>query len=68
MKKHRIVLIKATTALGDPVKWYAVQVRVAFFWWVTIGRMSQLSQARYYLESSGATERTEKEKVLKVVK
>ncbi|ANM45844.1 hypothetical protein BI040_gp02 [Escherichia phage vB_EcoS_NBD2] len=67
MKKHRIVLVDTVTALGDPVKWYAAQVRVAFFWWVTIHHFSQLRDARYWLHQSGATKRMLTEKVLKVI-
>lgn len=65
MKKHRIVLVDTVTAFGDPVKWYAVQVRVAFFWWITIHHFSQLSQARYWLHKSGAPHKPEK--VVKVI-
>lgn len=63
--KYRIVMIDTETAFGHPVTWFAVQKRVAFFWWVTIERMSQLSQARYWLNKSGAPKR--KEKVLRVI-
>lgn len=65
MSKYRIVLIETTTAFGEPVKWYAVQKRVAFFWWVTVEGCGQLCQARYWLHKSGAPQR--KEKVIKVV-
>ena len=63
--KYRIVMIDTETAFGHPVKWFAVQKRVAFFWWVTIERMGTLAQARYWLNKSGDTKR--KEKVLRVV-
>ncbi|QIW88916.1 hypothetical protein CJ19_057 [Escherichia phage CJ19] len=65
MSKFRIALIDTTTAFCHPVKWYAIQKRVALFWLVTVGHTSQLSQARYWLHKSGAPHR--KEKVLKVV-
>ena len=65
MKKHRIVLVETVTAFGDPVKWYAVQVRVALFWWVTVEHCGALSQARYWLHKSGAPSR--KEKVVKII-
>lgn len=64
--KHRIVLIETTSAFGDPVKWYAVQRRVALFWWVTIHHFSQLRDARYWLNKSGAPSRPEK--IIKVIK
>lgn len=57
MRKYRIARIKTTTAFGDPVYWYAVQVRIAFFWWVTIETCGALSQARYYLNESGVVNR-----------
>ena len=63
--KYRIVIIDTETAFGTPVKWFAVQKRVAWFWWVTVERMSTLAQARYWLNKSGAPNR--KEKVLRVV-
>ena len=63
--KYRIVMIRTETAFLEPVIWLAVQKRVAFFWWVTIDRMSQLSQSSYWLNKSGAPNR--KEKVLRVV-
>lgn len=63
--KYRIVMIYTETAFGHHVKCFAVQKRVSFFWWVTVERMSQLSQARYWLNKSGATKR--KEKVLRFV-
>ena len=65
MKKYRIVLIETTSAFGDPVKWYAIQVRVALFWWVTIETCGTLSQARYWLHKSGAPSRVER--VIKVI-
>lgn len=64
-RKFRIVRIATRDAFGYPVEWFAVQRRVAFFWWITIERFSQLSQARYWLDKSGAPHR--KEKVLKVI-
>lgn len=65
MKKYRIVMIDTETAFGDQVTWFAVQKRVALFWWVTVERMGALVQARYWLNKSGAPKR--KEKVLRVV-
>ncbi len=65
MKKYRIVLIETTTSFGDPVKWYAAQLRVALFWWVTIHHFSQLHDARYWLNKSGAPNR--KERIIKVI-
>ena len=65
MSKFRIVLVDTTTAFGHPVKWYAVQKRVALFWWVTVSHASQLSQARYWLHKSGAPHR--KEKVVRII-
>ncbi len=65
MNKFRIVLVDTTTALGHPVKWYAVQKRVALFWWVTVAHASQLSQARYWLNKSGEPHR--KEKLLRII-
>lgn len=58
-------MIDTTTAFGHPVKLYAVQKRVALFWWVKVGHTSQLSQARYWLHKSGAPHR--KEKVLRII-
>lgn len=66
MKKYRIVLIETTTAFGDTVKWYAVQLRVALFWWVTVETCGALSQARYWLNKSGAPQR--KERIIKIIK
>lgn len=63
MKKHRIVMVETSTAFGETVKWYAVQVRVAIFWWVTISYMSSLSMARYYIRNG---HQHKKEKVVKV--
>ena len=63
--KYRIVMIRAETAFGDPVTCFAVQKRVALFWYVTVERMGGLAQARYWLNKSGAPKR--KEKVLRVV-
>lgn len=65
MSKFRIALIDTTTAFGHPVKWYAVQKRVALFWWVTVAHASQLYQARYWLHKSGAPHR--KEKVVRII-
>lgn len=65
MSKFRITLIETTTAFGHPVRWYAVQKRVALFWWVTVAHASQLSQARYWLHKSGAPHR--KEKVVRII-
>ena len=65
MKSFRIVIIDTETAFGDAVTWFAVQKRVAFFWWVTVERMGTLAQARYWLNKSGAPKC--KEKVLRVV-
>lgn len=65
MRKYRIALVETTSAFGDPVKWYAAQVRVAFFWWVTIHHFSQLNDARYWLNKSGAIHR--KERIIKIV-
>lgn len=64
MKKYRIAVIATTTYFGEPVSCYAVQVRVALFWWVTIETMGQPCQARYYLKHSTG----KPEKVLKVIK
>lgn len=63
--KYRIVMIDTETDFGHPVQWFAVQRRVAFFWWVTIERTSHLAQARYWLNKPGSPKR--KEKVLRVV-
>jgi hypothetical protein len=63
--KYRIVMIRTETAFGDPIACFAVQKRVAWFWWVTVERMCALAQARYWLNKSGAPKR--KEKVLRVV-
>ena len=65
MKNFRIVMIDTETAFGHPVKWFAVQNRVALFWWVTVERMGTLVQARYWLNKSGV--QNQKEKVLRVV-
>lgn len=65
MSKFRIVLVDTTTAFGHPVKWYAVQKRVALLWWVTVAQARQLSQARYWLHKSGAPHR--KEKVVRII-
>ncbi|WKV16889.1 hypothetical protein [Escherichia phage PH1062] len=65
MKKYRIVMIRTETAFSDPVIWFAVQKRVAWFWWVTVEKMGTLTQARYWLHKSGAPYR--KEKVVKVI-
>lgn len=62
--KYRIVMIRTDTAFSDPVIWFAVQKRVALFWWVTVEKMSALDQARYWLNKSGDHKR--KEKVLRV--
>lgn len=56
-KKYRIARIKTITAFGDPVYRYAVQVRIALFWWVTIVTCDHLSQARYCLNESGVVNR-----------
>lgn len=63
--KYRIVMIDTESAFGHPVRWFAVQKRVAWFWWVTVERMSTLDQARHWMNKSGAHKR--KEKVLRVV-
>lgn len=63
--KYRIVMIDTETAFGHPVKWYAVQKRVALSWWVTVAHANQLSQARYWLHKSGAPHR--KEKVVRII-
>lgn len=63
--KYRIVVIETEMAFGVRIKCFAVQKRVALFWWVTIERMGELVQARYWLNKSGAPGR--KEKLLKVI-
>ncbi|UZZ64351.1 hypothetical protein A54_111 [Septuagintavirus sv54] len=67
MSKFRIVLIDTTTVYGIPVTWYAVQKRVAFFWWITVEYTSQLSQARYWLHLHKTNAPYRKEKVLEVI-
>lgn len=65
-RKFRIVRIATLDAFGRPVEWYAVQRRVAFFWWVTVEHyFSQLTQARYWLHKSCAPHH--QERVIKVV-
>lgn len=66
MRKYRIARIKTTTAFGDPVYWYAIQVRIAFFWWVTIETCGTATQARYYLNKSGAVDRPVE--IIKIIK
>lgn len=65
MRHYRIALIETTTAFGDPVKRYAIQLRVAFFWWVTVEICGSLFQARYCLNESKAPMR--KERIIKVI-
>lgn len=63
MKRHRIAVIQTVTWYGVPIKRYAIQQRVALFWWVTIEQTDRLCQARYYLANSTG----KPEKVLKVI-
>lgn len=67
MKKYRIALIETETFLGEKVKRYVIQERIALFWWVTIESMSTLSSARYYLGESGAIERRNNAITIKVI-
>ena len=65
MKKYRIAIIQTETFFGDPVKRYAVQVRVALFWWVTIAHADQIVQAKCIIKNKSGRK---PEKVLKVIK
>lgn len=65
MKKYRVVLIETVNAFDEPVKWYAIQVRTAFFWWVTVEMVGSLASAWHVLYNSNRFSRPEK--VIKVV-
>lgn len=66
MRKYRIAKIKTVTPFGDDVYRYAVQVRIALFWWVTIETCGTATQARYYLNKSGAIDRPVE--IIKIIK
>lgn len=50
LSKYRIVSEEWVTAFGEKRITPAVQVRVGFFWWVTLTRCESVKQARYYIE------------------
>lgn len=51
MMKYRIAVVDWHTAFGDVVRSPAVQVRVAFFWWVTITHCNSATDAKTYINS-----------------
>lgn len=65
LSKYRIVREEWATAFGEKRITPAVQVRVGFFWWVTLTRCESVKQARYYIEHGCA--RREKSKVIGVI-
>lgn len=51
MAKYRIAIVDWHTEFGDVVRSPAVQVRVAFFWWVTITHCNAVEEAKTYIKS-----------------
>lgn len=51
MAKYRIAIVDWTSVFGDVVRSPAVQVRVAFFWWVTITHCDSVEQAKTYIKN-----------------
>lgn len=49
--KYRIAVVDWHTAFGDVVRGPAVQIRVAFFWWVTITHCNSFEEAKTYINN-----------------
>ena len=65
MAKYRIALIDWTTVFGDVVRSPSVQVRVGFFWWVTLTHCESKTQAQTYINNRI---KREPEKLIRVMK
>lgn len=62
--KYRVVSVIRYTVFGDAVKCPAVQVRVGYFWWVTLTHCENVKQALTYIEN---VKKRKKDKILGVV-
>lgn len=63
--KYRVVSVIRYTYFGDhAIKCPAVQVRVGFFWWVTLTHCENVKQALTYIEN---VKKCKKDKILGVV-
>lgn len=65
MKRYRIAIVERDTMLGEVKKTYAVQIRVFFFFWVSVSHCDSLSQARYYI---GFVSKRKHDRVLRIIK
>lgn len=65
MGKYRVVSVIRYTPFGDAVACPAVQIRVGFFWWVTLTHCESVKQAFTYI---GNHRKRRKDKLLRVIK
>jgi len=65
MSKYRVVHVIRYTPFGDAVPFPAVQIRVGFFWWVTLTHCESVNQARVYI---GNHRKHRKDKFIRVIK
>lgn len=61
--KYRIAIVEWVTPFGVKVKSPSVQMRVGFFWWVTLTHCESINQAKYYIKN---IKNKEPEKVIEV--
>lgn len=62
--KYRVATVVQHTFFGDKVICAAVQIRVGFFWWVTLTHCDSVKQALTYIEN---VKKRKKDKILGVV-
>ena len=62
--KYRVVSVIRYTVFGDIVRCPAVQIRVGFFWWVTLTHCESVQQALTYIEN---VKKRKKDRILGVV-
>lgn len=65
MSKYRVVNVIRYTPFGDAVACPAVQVRVGFFWWVTLTHCESVRQCETYISN---VRKRKKDKFLRVIK
>lgn len=63
-KKYRLATAIRHDSFGDKVICVAVQIRVGFFWWVTLTHCENVKQALTYIEND---ERCKIDKILGIV-
>ncbi len=51
MAKYRVAIVEWTTVFGEKVLSPSPQVRVGFFWWVTLTHCESVKQALIYIEN-----------------